>query len=421
MFNYRLKAIIKRELQEKLVSKGFIIMTILLPVLMFGMIGIQTFIMHFDTDKHHNLEIVSGSEALTESFLREFNSEENEDTLKTINFVTVYDSAFDNYLQDKKADLLSGKLDGIFQIPISSLKDKQVKYYSKTPKDFKLINSVDGKINKMLLENYFADRALPAEDLDYARKWIDVNRFKVSEDKDTQEEGSGNMILSMIFTFLLYISLLMMGSMVMQSVIQEKTNRIVEVLLSSVTSTELLAGKIIGASITGVMQMGIWMIPIILVVSTTWFVLPAELLFDITMLQIGYLLFNFLLGLITFIGLFATVGSIFENPQDAQSGMWPIMLLIIIPFFIAISMLSNPTSEIGHIASMLPFAAIIVMPARMTLVDVQIWEFAVSIIVNIATIMAIFPIAGKIYRVGIMIMGKKPKWSEVIGWLKYKY
>ena len=213
----------------------------------------------------------------------------------------------------------------------------------------------------------------------------------------------------------------MIGSMVMQSVIQEKANRIVEVLLSSVKSKELMMGKIFGAAITGVIQMAIWLSPVILVISTTWFALPKEMTFNITLGQIGYLLINFFIGLLTFVGLFATVGSIFEDPQDAQSGMWPVLLLIMIPFLIAMAMMQNPENQIAKIASMFPFAAIIVMPTRMTLMDVPTWQVVVSFFVNIGTVLLLFPVAGKIYRVGILMTGKKPKWSEVVKWFKYKY
>ena len=134
-----------------------------------------------------------------------------------------------------------------------------------------------------------------------------------------------------------------------------------------------------------------------------------------------YVLLNFFIGLITFLGLFATVGAIFDNDQDAQSSMWPLMMLILIPFYIAISIQNNPQGMIGMVASMFPFAAIIVMPARMALVDIPVWQFVLAVVVNLATMVGIFPLAGKIYRVGILMSGKKPKWNEVVRWLKYKY
>jgi ABC-2 type transport system permease protein len=421
MLNYRIIAVIKRELREKVLSKTFIFTTILLPVLMFGILGVQALIMTYEGDGNTKIEIVSETDALTNRFyeLNELDFVKNGSY--TFIYKTIPKQQFENYINEKKEDLINNKLTGIIYIPETALVDKKIEYYSKTPKNFTVTEKIDGPINKILIDAYFSGKNLSDEELTFARKGINFTGYKISEEEEIEEEGYGNLVLAYLFSFLLYISLLMSGSMTMQSVIEEKNNRIVEVLLSSVKSKELMAGKILGASITGVLQMAIWLSPIFVLVSTTIFILPPEFTIDITYGQIFYLLFNFFLGLVTFIGLFATVGSIFENSQEAQSGMWPVMLLIIIPFFIALSMMKNPTNPIAEIASLAPFASIIVMPAKMTLVDVPIWQFLLSIAINIATILLIFPVAGKIYQVGILRTGKKPKWSEVVRWLKYKY
>lgn len=421
MFNYRVKALIKRELREKLMSKAFVLMTILLPVLMVSIVGIQTFLMSFESEGNR-IEIITYSDSITaklnntlleESFVKDGSIIP---TVKTVN-----ESEFEEYLSSHESDLVNEKLNGIIIISESALSDKKIKYYSKTPKNFRLLGKIDNPINQVLVEQYFSSKNIPIEELEYARKWVDITSYKISEGEDIKEEGSGGLILSYLFSFLLYLSLIMMGSMVMQAVIMEKSNRIVEVLLSSVTSKELMTGKILGAAITGLLQMSIWLIPVVLVASTSWFMLPPEVMIDVTFLQISYLLLNFFLGLLIFVGLFTMVGSIFENPQDAQSGMWPILMLVMIPFFISMSMINNPDNPIANIASMAPFSAIIVMPAKMAIVDVPIWQVILSTLVNIATVFAIFPIAGKVFRVGIMMSGKKPKWSEVVKWLKYKY
>ena len=421
MFNFRTLAIIKRELKEKLLSKTFVIMTILLPVMMFGFIFIQTYVMNYQGGDKDKIVIASFSDEITSRLTTEMDSKFQKNAHLSFEFKTMDNYSFTDYLKKNNENLSKGKISGLIYIPKTALKDKNVNYYSKTPKNFSLLNKLRAPINKVLVEVYFIGKNIPFEELAFARDKVDIKSFKISENKKAEEEGFGNLALAYLFTFLLYISLLMIGSMVMQSVIQEKANRIVEVLLSSVTSKELMMGKIFGAAITGIIQMAIWLSPVILVISTTWFALPKELTFSITIGQIGYLLVNFFIGLLTFVGLFATVGSIFEEPQDAQSGMWPVMLLIIIPFLIAMAMMQNPENQIAKIASMFPFAAIIVMPTRMTLMDVPAWQFVVSFLVNIGTVLALFPIAGKIYRVGILMTGKKPKWSEVIKWFKYKY
>ena len=421
MLNYRVIALIKRELREKLLSKAFILMTVLLPVLMFGIFGIQTFIMSFDSEKSV-VEIISESPEISEklaNIIGESGFVQDSTIIPRIHFMGKL--KFDKYVKENEKDLLNENIAGIIYIPNSALEDKKIEYYSKTPKNRRLLNRIDNPINRVLVDEYFRAKNIPLAELEYASMSIDISSYKIAEGEDIKEEGYGGMVLSYLLSFLLYLSLMMMGSMVMQSVIQEKSNRIVEVLLSSVTSKELMIGKILGAAITGVFQMAIWLAPVILVASTSWFMLPENLVFDITFIQVAYLLFNFFLGLLIFVGLFATVGSIFEDPQDAQSGMWPVMMLIMIPFFITMSMMENPTNPVANIASMFPFAAIIVMPAKMAMVDVPLWQVVVSTLVNILTVFAIFPIAGKIYRVGIMMTGKKPSWMEVIKWLKYKY
>jgi len=423
MFNNRTLAVIKRELRERLFSKTFIYMTILLPVFMFGIIGIQALLFTYEGDEALNLVLVTESENLTNKFENVFSeSDRVKEGKYKIKYETVDTQAFNSFLETKRDDLTKEKLTGIIYVPASALKDKSVKYYSKTPQNQMLIENLSGTINRVLIDYYFSEKNLSTEDLNFARTRVDFTAFKVSlGEEEISEQGYGNLILSYLFTFLLYISLLMMGQMVLQSVIEEKANRIVEIILSSVSPGELLSGKIIGSAVTGALQMTIWLIPVMLVISTTWFVLPPEITFSITLGHVFYMLLNFFVGLITFLGLFAMVGSIFDNPQDAQSGLWPVMMLIIIPFFIAFSLIQNPNSPIGSIAAFVPFSSIMVMPAKMTISEVPVWQLGLSLLINIITIILIFPLAGKIYRVGILTTGKKPKWSEVIKWLKYKY
>ncbi len=420
MFNKRILAIIKRELREKLMSKAFILMTLLFPLLMFGGIGIQALLR--GDEGSSNVVLISDTQTLFEAFQNELSTSESIKEGKiTFTFKLMNKDSVDAFLDKNKTDMLEGKITGVLFVPASVMSDKKIEYYSKTPTNMTLHRRIEGPINKVLVDNYFINKNLSNEDLDFARKGIDIEGFKVSKEENKKEEGYGNIILSYVFTFLLYISLLMTGSMMMQSVIEEKSNRIVEVMLSSVSPSELLGGKIIGSGITALAQMAIWLSPIILIISTTWIALPPEIAFSITMKHIVFLMLNFSLGLITYLGLFATVGAIFDNPQDAQSGMWPVMMLILIPFFIAFSMLENPNSPIANIASLLPFASIMIMPVKMTVVDVPVWQLILSLVINTLTIFAIFPVAGKIYRVGILTTGKKPKWSEVVKWIKYKY
>lgn len=420
MFNYRVLAVIKRELKEKLMSKTFIFMTILLPLIMFGGIGIQLLLQRDEAKS--TIDLITESYSLTESFQTELlSSDLVEDGKYTFTFYTMNRDYLKDFLDKKKKMLLDGDLTGVVFVPESALKDKKIEYYSKTPTNPSLSRRLGVPLNKVLIDNYFHNRSLSLEELNFARKGIDFAGFKVTKEEEISKAAVGNLVLSFVFSLLLYLSLIMTGQLMLQSVIEEKSNRIVEVIISSVSPTELMTGKILGSAITAMIQMVIWLSPIILIITTTFFVLPAELVISITMNHILFLLLNFAIGLILYLSLFGMMGSIFDNPQDAQSGMWPIMLLIMIPFFIAISMMQNPNSPIANVASLLPIFSIMVMPIKMTVVEVPLWQLIICLVLNTAAIFLIFPIAGKIYRVGILRTGKKPKWSEVIKWLKYKY
>lgn len=422
MFNNRTLAVIKRELKEKLFSKTFILMTLLIPIFMFGILALQTFIMGFEGDKETKLKIVTESEDLTQNMQKGF---EGLDIMKnkyyTVNFETVQKGGFKDYLNKQKKDLINEKINGIVFISDSAKNTKKIEYYSKNPNNNTVFNKLKNPINKVLISMYFIDKKLSDKDINYAKEGIDFNSFRVSKDEKVEEEGYGNLIVAFLFTFLLYMSMIFSGTQIMRSVIEEKTSRIVEVILSSVNAKELMTGKILGGAITGFFQMAIWISPLFIVLSTTIFVLPKEMVLKIDMSHIAFFLFNFVVGSITFLGLFASVGAIFDNDQDAQSGIWPVMMLIMIPFFISLGMQSNADNQISRIASMVPFASIIIMPSRMAIVEVPMVELIISIVVNIATMIFVFAMAGKIYRIGILLTGKKPKWSEVIGWLKYKY
>ncbi len=421
MFNKRVLAIIKRELKMKLFNKSFILMTLLVPLFMIGVFSIQYFIQSFSGESKSTLVVYSDSEILIQELKDELNLVEDvKSGMIELSFKLTDGISFKSELDNSKQNLLNEKLTGIIFVSEKALNSKETEYYSTNPNNYSLFNKLRPAINKALVEIYFSDQKLSQEQISFARKDVDIKGFRVTKDEKVEEEGYGNRIASFLFSFLLYMALIFSGTMTMSSVVEEKSNKIVEVILSSASSTELMTGKILGTVIVEVIQMAIWLTPILLLISTSWFLIPAEFMPQMSVMFLIYFLLNYSIALITFVALFATVGAIFDNPQDAQSGMWPLLMLIMIPFFIAISLQSNPQNSIGEIASMFPFASLIVMPTRMILIDIPMIQIIISFVVNIATLILIFPVAGKVYRVGILLTGKKPKWSEVLKWIRLK-
>lgn len=408
----RILVIIKRELKEKLFSKAFIISTIAFPIF-FLFIGWFQYYLNEKSETSKNLIIYIENKNLRDSISQYFLNHKIENL--HINIPSEYlapTQAVDNY----KNDILNDKITGILFINNNSVQNKSVMYYSKYSNDQKLFNTLENILNSQFIYHTFQN--LSKSDLAYIKSKIDFKSFKISFDNRVDKENTGNLIVGMVLSFLLYFSLLMTGSMVMNSIVEEKANRIVEIILSSIKPLEFLTGKIIGNTLTALIQMIIWLSPIFLIQNGLLLTIPDDIILSIDLGKFIYFVVNFLLGLVTFIGLFAAVGSMYDNPQDTQSGVWPITLLIMIPFFIAISLTSNPTSNIGYIASFLPFSSIIVMPIRMNIIEVPFYQILISFLVNILTAILIFILSAKIYKIGIMVTGKKPTYKDVFTWLK---
>lgn len=418
MLNHRVISVIKRELKEKLLSKSFIIMTVLVPVLMFGVIGFQVFLQMYNSDDAMTLIIASNSEELNTQVKNELSAE---DFIKsrhyTIDYTVVEKENFSKYLDSIKKNLFSEKINGLIYIPDSSFKNKDLQYYSKISKNQEVFNKLNKQINNALINIYFKGKSLTEDEIGYIRSSVEFSSFRISSDQ-IEKEGYGNQIISFLLSFLLYLSLIILGQTMLRNVVQEKSNKVAEVLLSSLSAKELMSGKIAGTTVTGVIQMIIWLLPVIFTASTSWFMLPQELLFSISLYKILFFIITYSLGLVTYLGLFAAAGAIVDNDQDAQSMIWPVMILIMIPFFISISLQSNPGSIIGRVSSLVPFASLIVMPARIALVDVPVYEILLSVFINILTLIFVVIISGKIYRLGIIATGKKPSPKELLNWIK---
>jgi ABC-2 type transport system permease protein len=394
-------------------------MTISVPLFMLLILGLQMLIMAYKGDKGTRIELIADSESLTDSYRKYFTKLDFiKDGTYIISYNTLPRRSLKDHIEGRKKEILSGKLNGVIYVPSTALKDKEVEYYSKTPNNVTVFQKLNNHINEVLIDQYFSEKELTDEELRFARMGVRFNGYKVTEKDELKEEGVGNSILAMLFSVLIYSSLIFSGGMTFNSVLEEKSSKVVEVLLSSVNSRELMTGKIIGCTITVFAQMVIWLFPIIILVSTTWIILPKSLSIDISYGHLIYFLINFLLACLIFQGLYATVGAIFDNPQEAQSGIFPIIMLIMIPFFLSFTMMANPNNNLAVVSSYIPFATIFVMPLRFTIVDIPIWKLILSQLINVATLMLIFPLAGKIYRVGILRTGTKPTLREVFRWLR---
>lgn len=233
--------------------------------------------------------------------------------------------------------------------------------------------------------------------------------------------------ISFILALVFYMVLLVYGQMIVRSVIEEKTSDIVEIIVSSVRPWELMLGKIIGVGAVGLTQLAIWagvLGGLTLFGLTGGAVALAELGLDPTSVRIppglvtGILAF-LALGYLLYAGLFAGAGATISNEQDAQQVTLPIIFLIVVPFLLVQGVIENPDTALSILASMIPFFSPLLMPSRLLVTRVPTWELATSLLILVASILLVAWIAGRIYRVGILMKGKRPNVPELLRWVRH--
>lgn len=421
MINYRTKAIVKREVIQQIFSKRFLFATLSLPVFMFIVLGLQYLFISFEGGGNV-LKVLAeeqGTLDLLQTQLSEI--ENNNPSDLQVTYQRLSRDELDIYIEENRAAVMAGDINAVLFVPATALDDKKVFFYSNNAGNQILLNRIRTIVNNAVLSAFVDNRSIDDDVIEFVRMNVSIQNVRITETGTAEGDAGAQQAVAIFFNILLYISLLMVAAPAMAAVNEEKVSRVVEVVLSSVSPSELMAGKIVGSAIAGFAQMFIWLIPVVLVASGS---VPLLLAFSDLDIQLSfpmllYFLLNYLIGVLTFLSIFSAFGAMFDNPQDAQSSMFPVMLLIIVPFFLAFSVVNNPTSMLGVVGSLLPFFSILVMPARMVLIDVPFWQFTLAVVVNLLTFYFVVMLCGKIYRFTILMTGKRPSWKEIYKWMRY--
>ena len=443
--------IISREYLNKVKKKSFLITTFLVPILFAALCILPSLIMLGTKESSKNIAVVDNSGIVAPAL-------ENSET-------ATYTLLEGEAPEDVKLKLESLGYDAL--LVISPLDETQktvtADVYSNKPLGMDLNENINGKINSAV-ENYRIEQSGIAN-LEEVMKEVKANVKLHSytldaEGKEKVSESGVYMMVSMILGMIIYMFIALFGGMVMSSVIEEKASRVVEVLVSSVKATELMFGKIIGVALVALTQFFLWIVLTLSIVGIVGAVAgkdllksadPAEMVQTVggisaeqseavvqavsdqgemgTILStisnlpfakiiVCFVLF-FIFGYMLYASLFAAIGSAVENEGDTQQLQIPITIPLLLGFFIAIYAFKAPDSALVFWGSMIPFTSPIVMLARLPF-GVPTWELVVSIILLIATFAVCAWISAKIYKVGILMFGKKSTWKDLWKWLKQK-
>ena len=433
--------IIGREFNERVRKKSFIITTLLMPVLMLVLMAAPALIMNFSKGELKRIAVIDESGLVAPAL------ESNEEIAYEPTSLTTDEA------RRELTDFF-----GVLYIGSDILQNSSnVRLYANSSTSLSIESDITGQIERILeaekLKNYHIDNL--QQILDEVKTTVTLQTFRndKSQEEDAQSQSSAVATATgYILGFVLYMFLLIYGSMVMQSVIEEKNNRVLEVIVSSVRPFELMMGKILGGAAVAVVQVLIWGVLIVVAGSVVMpQLMPADAMasvqamqqgmpdaamggMDSDMLQIvaaltdlGYIVKIFVCLLLFIVGgyllysaMFAAVGSAVDNVQDASQLQMPVTLPIILALLMMIAVIKDPNSPLAFWFSLIPFTSPVVMMARIPY-GIPAWEVALSLVLLYASFVAMVWLAGKIYRVGIFMYGKKPTFRELLKWMKYKY
>jgi ABC-2 type transport system permease protein len=410
--------ILKREFLTKVFTKGFIIATVLGPILMIGIMLAPAYFMTMTTEKSLLIGIVEETGDFSVKL-----QEIYPDTLSSgelrLNFFPIAPQEYQEMAESYKSKIEAGNYHALLVIPPNVYDSITVTYLAKTVSDIDLIQQLRNGLSNIINNERLQRAGLNPAEIKNLMRQVNIQTIKIQKGEEQAREFGQEYLTALIFLLILYMTIILYGSSVMRSVIEEKSSRIIEVLLSSINSFQLMMGKLIGVGAVGLLQYVIWagmgFVVFLLVSSSSP---PMAEFIKISPDIFFYFIIFFIVGFFTFSTLYAAVGAMCSDMQDAQALSAPITLLVILPFIISFMVIRDPTSEAAQILSFLPFFTPLIMFLRILLIDPPSWEILLSLLINILTIILITWVAGKIYRVGILMYGKRPTLPEIIRWIR---
>ncbi len=448
--------IISREYLTRVKKKSFLLITFLAPLLFAALCIVPSLIMFLSSDESKTVAVVDNSGIVMPVL----------ESGKTVNYVDCIGQNIDSL--KKNMDVLG--YDAVLQISEinSQTRNVSAEIVSSKPMGIDVSENIENKI-----ESAIEDYRIASYNIDGLKDIMqdvkaDVSLKSYTMDDSGEEKitsGGVNVAVSMILGMVIYMFIIIFGSMVMSSVIEEKSSRVVEVLVSSVKATELMFGKIIGIALVALTQFFLWIALTFAIVGVFGVVAgdallgsvnPAEMVEMTSVPGMGMdaaqmdaltqsltegdseiaviltalrnlpivkiivcFIFYFVFGYMLYASLFAAIGSAVENEGDSNQLQLPVTIPILIAFFIAIYAFRAPDSSLAVWGSMIPFTSPIVMLARLPF-DVPTWQLVVSIVLLILTFVGCAWLSAKIYRIGILMFGKKTTFKDLWKWLKQK-
>lgn len=415
--------IIKREFNERVASRSFIIGTLVFPVLMIGLILLPRLIGSSGTE--WRLALVSEAPAaVAETFVAALSRppESGDDNTYT---VTPVPGSIEAARDPLVARIEAGEIDGYVALPADMLQSGTVVFRTQKGSSFAVIRDLRAAGTRAVQRERLAQSGIDPAAVAALVAPVEIDEARLTAQGEQRGGALSTFLTAYVVAFLIYLMTTLYGVAVMRSVLEEKTNRIAEVLMSTIRASHLMAGKIIGVGSAAVAQVLIWVVITSVIVSQSdrlgeGFAPPDAVMQALNVpIATGLLLFlYFLLGFFLYASVFAMVGAAVTSEQEAQSVQFIALTPLIAPMLFLETILNAPLGRISTVLGLIPFTSPVTMPMRMASTQVPAVEIVGSMILLVVGIAVVAWIAGKIYRVGILSTGKRPSLGELVRWVR---
>ncbi len=424
-----------REYLNKIGNKSFILMTLLLPVIIAGITFLLSFLTSINNDSSKTISVVDNTGYIYQML----------DSSSDIIYDLITDASIDDAKEISKNNSDYGLL-FISDFDTPEEIAESIVFISEDSPSLTILNRVEAELETILTNENFRINGIDIDEIDSSTIYINLFQESFDGEETTRTDGVVKLIFGFFLGFLLYFFIFAYGSMIMMSVMEEKTNRIIEIIISSVKPFHLMTGKIIGVSLAALTQVLIWGVMFFvfsylfstffgistsydtgdLILSTqdnsglssfTLEMISAFMNLPLTNIFIAFIMY-FIGGYFLYASIFAAIGAAIDNQADAQQFMMPITILVVVALYVGIlTVPEDPNGIVAQIFSYFPFTSPIVMLMRIPN-GVPIFEQIISLTILFSSVVFMIWIAAKVYRIGILMYGKKLTYGEIIKWLR---
>lgn len=418
MIMSKLWAVVRREYLERVRSKAFIIGTILGPVLM-GAIMILPILLAGRGGKLLRVAVLAPSNALRADVEEALQGARRGDTPR-FDVRSAGEGAIEAREDELKKAVLEARLDGYLLLPEDAVSASTATYFGRTVSNRMDLDLMRWTIHDVVVSRRVADAGLDPERVRELTRSLDLRTVRLTEEGEQEDEGVAGMIFAVILLMILYTSILMWGQIVMTSIIEEKSSRVIEVVASGVAPTPLLAGKLLGVGGAGLTQFLVWSVSLL----GASIVAAGPVVGGLSMPEIdpGIVVFFvafFLLGFAFYATLYAAIGAAVNTVQEAQNFVFPVVIPLVMGLVCFPVVIESPDGGLATVLSLVPFLAPLLMFLRIVVLAPPAWQVALSLVLLGLSIFGAVWVAARIYRVGILMYGKKPTFPELLRWVRH--